>query len=396
MLRLLLLLLLLLALAAPAGGAAAQSPAPASGDEIATASRSVVRVVVLAVDGGAVVGFGHGSGFAVESGRIVTNAHVVALAARYPDNVVIGVVPSRGAKSYAARLVAIDPTRDLALLELREGSVPPATLFMGALAGGTDVVALGYPGSVDLATARSAEDYITPQAPTRSEGNFSDSREVNGLQALLHTATIGRGNSGGPLLDECGRVVGVNTFITRGGSGEAPFAFAIANSELAAFLREAGQSFTATGGACVTRAAAAAAAAQDRAQQDRRDSDARRIAAELRQAELAAALREVEDARDDRLAIALLLAGLGLVAFAGAGLLAWKDRMRHAAILAGLGLALAVAGAAAFLTRPDLTVKLRAPAAAMKAGEPVIEMSNSAPSEETIGELSGLGYIRAS
>src|SRR5687767_8468835 len=100
--------------------------APARADDISATARSVVRVVTIAVDGQEVVGFGHGSGFAVAPNRIVTNAHVVALAAEHPENVAVGVVPSEGSKSYGARLVAFDPARDLALLELTEGRLPPA------------------------------------------------------------------------------------------------------------------------------------------------------------------------------------------------------------------------------------------------------------------------------
>src|SRR3546814_17470012 len=78
-----------------------------------------------------------------------------------------------------------------------------------------DVVALGYPGNVDLATARSANDYITPRTPTRSEGNMSNLQSVDGVAMLINTAKISRGNSGGPLVDQCGRIVGINTAITR-------------------------------------------------------------------------------------------------------------------------------------------------------------------------------------
>src|SRR5688500_10831429 len=110
--------------------------APAHADDVSAASRSVVRVVTVAIEDGEVVGFGHGSGVAVGPNRIVTNAHVVAIAVQYPDNVVIGVVPSEGSKSYGARLIAFDPDRDLALLEMNRGTLPAATLYTGALADG--------------------------------------------------------------------------------------------------------------------------------------------------------------------------------------------------------------------------------------------------------------------
>src|SRR3546814_7579788 len=104
---------------------------------------------------------------------------------------------------------SIDTARDLALIGMDEGRVPSAAVYTGPLDSGADVVALGYPGNVDLATARSAADYITPRIPVRSEGNVSNRRAVDGVAMLVHTAKISRGNSGGPLVDQCGRIVGI-------------------------------------------------------------------------------------------------------------------------------------------------------------------------------------------
>ena len=153
------------------GGVLAATPVAA--DDIAATSRSVVRVVTIAIVDQEVVGFGHGSGFAVGPNRIVTNAHVVELAQQYPDNVVIGVVPSEGSKSYQARVVSIDSKRDLALLEITGARIPPATLYSGGLDDSVGLVSLGYPGNVDLASAQSAADYIKPLSPVRSEGSLS-------------------------------------------------------------------------------------------------------------------------------------------------------------------------------------------------------------------------------
>jgi V8-like Glu-specific endopeptidase/uncharacterized membrane protein YqjE len=329
------------------------SAAPARADDISAASRSVVRVVVVAVEDGQVVGFGHGSGFAVGPNRIVTNAHVVQLAIEYPKDVVVGVVPSEGNRSYRARVIRADPSRDLALLEIEQGRLPPIPLFLGAIADGSTVAALGYPGNVDLATAQSADDYIRPLPPTRSMGNYSNERPINGITALLHTANIARGNSGGPLLDPCGRVIGVNTFITRGDDGDSPFAFAIANRELAAFLRASGQPFNAVSAECVSMAERLAQD-RDRSQAEERDRLASEQAREReRRQRIELARAEIQDIRENRVALSLLLMVLASVALGAALVMLLKDKNRLAWILAGTGLLFLIAAASLFVTRPS-------------------------------------------
>lgn len=343
MTRLALLLLALIAFAAPARA-----------DDISAASRSVVRVVVVAVgEDGEVVGFGHGSGFAVAPNRIVTNAHVVELAVNYPKDVVIGVVPSEGNRSYEAHIVRVDAQHDLALLEMEQGQLPAIPLYLGPLPDGATVAALGYPGNVDLATAQSADDYITPLPPTRSMGNYSNERAINGISALLHTANIARGNSGGPLLDQCGRVVGVNTFITRGDEGDSPFGFAIAVREVAAFLRASGQTFNAVSSECVSMEARLA---QDR-EQTEAEARARAAAEQARENERRQRAEEmrarIQDVRENRVALSLLLMVLGAISLGGTLVMLMKDRPRPAYALAGAGALMIVAAAALFVTRPS-------------------------------------------
>ncbi len=330
---------------------------PARADDIAATSRSVVRVVTIAIVDQEVVGFGHGSGFAVGPNRIVTNAHVVELAQRYPDNVVIGVVPSEGSKSYQGRVVAIDTKRDLALIEFTGGSLPVATLYTGTPDESTGLVSLGYPGNVDLATAQSAADYIKPLTPVRSEGSLSAMRNIDGLSVILHTASISRGNSGGPLLDRCGRVLGVNSAITRGEEGDASFAFAIAESELAAFLREHKQSFNAVDIPCMSLEArmsadeAADAAAREAQDAARRDAAARDQAS--RQQAIEAARLNAQRASENVMAIAALLLVLGALTAGGGGLLYSRGRQREAIWAASAGGVLILAAIIVFLLRPS-------------------------------------------
>ncbi len=345
----LVLFLLALVMLAPAARA----------DDIAAASRSVVRVVVIAYGpNGEVQAMGHGSGFAVARNRIVTNAHVVQPAVQHEQQggrAEIGVVPSEGSQAFGARIIRVDTSRDLALIEFERGSLPVISLFTGALEDGASVAALGYPGNVDLATGSSPEDYIRPLPPTRAAGNFSNMRPINGISALLHTANIARGNSGGPLVDACGRVLGVNTFITRGDNGDAPFAFAVAMRELTAFLRTSQQDFNGVTTPCVSM--------EQRLEQDReraatearereRQEQARERAEQQR---LVQAMAENQAARENRTAIALTLMVFGLIALGAAAVLFVKNKHRPAYIAAGAGAFLLIVALVVFFTRPTLS-----------------------------------------
>lgn len=330
--------------------------APARADDISAAARGVVRVVTVAMVEDEVVDFGHGSGFAVGPNRVVTNAHVVELAARYPDNVVIGVVPSEGERSVQGRLVAVDPARDLALIEFGEVRLPPLTLYTGPVDDGAALVSLGYPGNVDLATAGSAADFIRPLSPVRSQGNYSGARSLAGTQVLLHTAGIARGNSGGPLLDGCGRVIGVNSAITRADDGDAGFGFAIANAELMAFLREAGQEAATVGTPCTSIEAQMASERAADALATEADAIARREAAQRMAASRADAIAEARAAnermRENFVGIAALLLVLGALAVGAGGLLYQRGKQREAMWAGGSGAALMVVAILVFLLRP--------------------------------------------
>lgn len=344
--RLLLMMALLLALA----------PSARATDDISAAGRGVVRIVTIATVEGEVVGFGHGSGFAVAPNRVLTNAHVVEAAERYPGNVLIGVVPSEGDKSFQGRLIAIDSDRDLALIEFTGIRLPALTFYSGPVNEGDAMIALGYPGNVDLATARTSADFITPLTPIRSQGVFSGRRDLQGVGVLLHTAGIARGNSGGPLLDSCGRVLGVNAALTRADDGDASFGFAISNEEVAAFLREAKQPMPSNGVACTSIA--------ERLAQDRNAAEQARAADELRAREAAAkAAADREDAiqtarsenivtRENYMAGAALLLVLGAFALGVAGLLLTREQKREAILTAIGGGALIAASVATFVLRP--------------------------------------------
>ena len=331
---------------------AAPVPFRASADpgDVEAAARGVVRVVIIGENGGEPAPISHGSGFAVSATQIVTNAHVVNEALQ-DDTLRIGIVPSEGEGGAFARVIAVSPRNDLALLEIasaNEGGLrlPPLALAGGVSGNQGEVSAVGYPMNVDLAQGLSIADIFRAQPPVKSRGYLSGERPSRQFDTILHTAPIARCNSGGPLLDPCGRVIGVNSFSADSESGDAEFYFAVSLRELLPFLRDNGVE-------PVTNALPCRSIDELNAE-ERQRMEAQQSAARERLAERAETLREVREkarltaqmdvlaARENRMALALI----ALLAAVGGGYAAamWRGdpaRRKHAGIAAGL------AGAAA-------------------------------------------------
>jgi V8-like Glu-specific endopeptidase len=298
----------------------------------------------------------HGTGFAVGPERIVTNAHVVQ-EARDDTRLLIGIVPSDGVNAVYGRIVAVSPRNDLALV----ATTAPMHLPVLTIAGNppTDsgaVTAVGYPMNVDRAQGLSAEDIFRAQPPVTSTGFLSGRRPTREFDSLLHTAPIARGSSGGPLLDECGRVIGVNSFGAESGSADAEFFFAVSTRELLPFLRANDVTPQVNGLACRSLADLEAQE-RDRAEREQLQAQARASADEqalaLRREE---ARREIEFSllaeREQGMALTMVLLMAALAA-SGLAVHAHHTGLRHNAEV-GFGLAaLALIGAAtAWIARP--------------------------------------------
>ncbi|MEM7689656.1 MAG: serine protease [Pseudomonadota bacterium] len=312
--------------------AALLAPAPAFADsaDVDAAARGVVRVVLigtqegLAETGGeeTVVPVSHGSGFAVSPTLIVTNAHVIREALQ-DDTLRIGVVPSESAGKAGtgafARAVSVSPRNDLALLEIAEGGLRlPALTIAGVVSSDMgEVSAVGYPMNVDLAQGLDFADIFDAQPPVKTRGFLSGERPSRQFDTLLHTAPIARGNSGGPLLDSCGRVVGVNSFGADSDGSDAEFYFAVSLRELLPFLRSNNVQPNTSTLPCRSFAELNAA---ERARFEAERAEAReRIAAsatrerEARETARLQALLDITEARDNAVAMAFVLLLLGLV-----------------------------------------------------------------------------------
>jgi S1-C subfamily serine protease len=161
---------------------------------------------------------GFGSGFVVvrrtEKGKgvfVVTNRHVVELA----DHV--GVTRSDGT-TFRARIVYSDPHYDLAVLAI-DGDDPGFDHGFDLETDGVHdeeaVVATGFPGLGHHPSYQITKGYVSNDRFELDSGG--------GLKLLYiqHTAPIDRGSSGGPLMNEAGKVLGVNTLKAFGREGVA-------------------------------------------------------------------------------------------------------------------------------------------------------------------------------
>lgn len=336
-------------------------PAPirAESQDVAATVRGVVRVVIIATNGSEAYFVGHGSGFAVAPDKVLTNAHVVELLRTEP-NLALGIIPSEGAKSYGGKVVAYSPGNDLALIQLKEGRLPVATFFAGAVNDGQNVTAIGYPGSVDRAQGLALSELIRPLSPVKTVGTVSMGRSSQGFDTLLHTAPMAQGNSGGPLVDDCGRVLGVNSFGSQAESdADAEFGFAVSNREIASFLRQAGVTFQRTATPCRSIAELDAQEAKLAQEQARKAEEEARRAADAREDALAsardAAEQDVIAGRENALALAAVLLVLGGLSLGGAMLFHGRgDTRNRTRALVGGALLLAGSGAAFFL-RPSFS-----------------------------------------
>lgn len=162
---------------------------------------------------------GWGTGFKVaEPNIVVTNQHVV----EGGRNIDVAFLADGDAESVGADIIWLNRDKDLAILraykDLPGAVLPLAKVTTEQLKKTDEVVAVGFPG----AAARMAE-LIQQGVGSRAAANRLEldatvsvgkiQRQVDAVQRLViqHSANIHRGNSGGPLLDKCGRVIGVNT-----------------------------------------------------------------------------------------------------------------------------------------------------------------------------------------
>jgi serine protease Do len=154
---------------------------------------------------------GAGSGFIIESdGYIITNHHVVDGA----DEIIIRMADRR---EFEAELVGSDPLSDVALLKVDASGLP--TLKLGdseKLRPGEWVVAIGSPFNFDQSVTAGI---------VSAKGRSTNQQQY--VPFIQTDVAINRGNSGGPLLNLDGEVVGINSWILSSGGGYMGLSFSI-------------------------------------------------------------------------------------------------------------------------------------------------------------------------
>jgi serine protease Do len=139
-------------------------------------------------------GNGHGSGFFIdENGYLLTDAHVVGEAKMVTVRLVTG-------REIVGEVIRSDKKRDVAIVKVEEEKMIPLPVSSVSVNIGGKVYAIGTPLDVNLST-------------TLSSGIISGFRIEDGQRYIQSDTNILPGNSGGPLLDENGNVLGIAVYI---------------------------------------------------------------------------------------------------------------------------------------------------------------------------------------
>jgi S1-C subfamily serine protease len=168
---------------------------------------------------------GQGSGFVYDSeGHIVTNDHVVdgadSVSVRFWDGA-----------AYDATVVGTDPSTDLAVLKVDAPASALTPLELGdstKLTVGEPVVALGSPFGLEGTVTSGIVSALHRQMTSPNNFTINDSIQTD--------AAINHGNSGGPLVNGAGEVVGVNTQIKSESGGSDGIGFAVPSSTISSIV----------------------------------------------------------------------------------------------------------------------------------------------------------------
>lgn len=176
-----------------------------------------------------------GTGFVVAPNRVMSNAHVVAGS----DSV---TVEAEG-KKYDATVISYDPSADISILDVPNLPQQPLIFADQPAKSGTDAVVLGYPGGGDfVATPARVREIIELSGP-----DIYKSTTVN-REVYTIRGTVRQGNSGGPMINRAGQVIGV---VFGAAVDDNDTGFVMTTNEVSRQLAKIGNTAKVPTGACV-------------------------------------------------------------------------------------------------------------------------------------------------
>ena len=187
------------------GAGSRSAPPPVRADDSLPALIAQVMPSVVTVSGNSSHGGSLGSGFVIsEEGHILTNEHVInglgeqGIKVTLSDNTTVN-----------ATIVGRDPESDLAVLKVDRGGLRAVEFAdSDSVAVGDGVVAIGSPLALPGTVTSGIVSALDRTIETRDSGG------VQRYYAAIQTdAAVNRGNSGGPLFDMSGKVIGINSVI---------------------------------------------------------------------------------------------------------------------------------------------------------------------------------------
>ncbi|OUE28803.1 Serine protease [Clavibacter michiganensis] len=179
-----------------------------------------------------------GSGWVVQDGRVVTNAHVVT------GSDEVYVQPGGTGELMRAQLVVFDPERDVAILAVPGLTAAPLALG-DELRSSDEAVVAGYPGGGPYQATGARVREVVQALGTDIQHEQPVTREIYSVRG-----TVRPGDSGGALFDAQGRVVGL-VFATS--TVDAQTGYAMTLGEIAPVLQQAGASAPVDSGRCSVR-----------------------------------------------------------------------------------------------------------------------------------------------
>jgi S1-C subfamily serine protease len=177
-----------------------------------------------------------GTGFVAAPERVMSNAHVVAGA----ETVTVEV----DGQTYDAKVVSYDPDADISILDVPGLPSPPLRFADAPAKTGTDALVLGYPGGGDFqATPARVRETIELKGPDIYKSKTVD-REVYTIRG-----TVRQGNSGGPMINKQGEVLGV---VFGAAVDDAETGFVLTTKEVGHQLGRLGNTQPVATGTCVS------------------------------------------------------------------------------------------------------------------------------------------------